>query len=257
MGFALAAEQAITGAFGQILASCSSQFVFPLFPRLSSPVLAPLLFSSSLVSCVQLCLQTRLRWWICGCSVSVCLTLWCISTGLNSLSISPCLPSLPLPTQVSFSLRLFVSDSLSLGHPLSLCLCLILSLSMNRHCLASCLSDGTDRTHRPTTTNNNNSKQELSSTICPLIFTGGISEIAHLTFRPNASEWRKQSRLERVRLLWLSLSRKNLCQRLSDQHALLVTWLWDRLLVQIQIHNYRHSYGYISLRCKTKILKPC
>lgn len=89
---------------------------FPLFPRLSSPVLSPLLFSSSLVSCVQLCLQTRLRWWICGCSVSVCLTSWCISTGLNSLSISLCLPSLSPPTpQVFFSL--------------SLCLCLPVSFS--------------------------------------------------------------------------------------------------------------------------------
>lgn len=119
--FALVAEEAQTGAFGQILGSCSRQFVFPLFPRLSLSVLAPLLFSSSLVSCVQLCLQTQLRWWICGCSVSVCLTSWCISTGLNSLSISLC------PPQVFFSLRLFVS--VSLPPPLSLILFLSLLLS--------------------------------------------------------------------------------------------------------------------------------
>lgn len=64
-----------------------------------------------------------------------------------------------------------------------------------RHRLASCLGDGTD-THTdptpiPTTTNN---KQELSSTICQLIFTGGIFEIAHLTFWPNGSECRKRRR---------------------------------------------------------------
>lgn len=177
--FAFGVEQTQTGAFGQILASCSSQFVFFLFPRLSCPVLSPHLFSTSLVSCIQLCLQTRLWWWICGCSVSVFLTLWCISTGLNSLSISP----LP-PPSVFFSLHLFVSVSLSPPFSLS-SLSLILSLSMIRHCLAPCLSDGTDRTHRPT---NNKNKQELSSTICRLIFTGGISEIAHLTFRPNGSE---------------------------------------------------------------------
>lgn len=160
------------------------------FPPSSPRPSLPVLFSSSLVSCVQLRLQTRLRWWICGCSVSVCLTSWCISTGLNSLSISFCLPLFfsPTPPQVSFSLCLFVSVSLS---P-SLSLALIFSLSMTRHCLASCRRDGTDRAHGPTTANNN--KQELSSTICPLIFTGGISEIAHLTFRPNGSAWRKQRR---------------------------------------------------------------
>lgn len=60
MWFAYAAEQAPTGAAGKILASCSSQFVFPHFSRLSLPALAPLI-STSLVSCVQLCLQTWLQ----------------------------------------------------------------------------------------------------------------------------------------------------------------------------------------------------
>lgn len=50
--------QTLTEGFGQILATCSSQFVLSY---LSSPVLSPLLFSISLVSYVQLCLQTRLR----------------------------------------------------------------------------------------------------------------------------------------------------------------------------------------------------
>lgn len=133
-----AAEQALTGAFGQILASSSSQFVFCLFPRLSLPVLAPLLFSSSLVSCVQLCLETRLRWWICGCSVSVCLTSWYISAGLNSLSIS----RHRSPPKSPF-LSVFLSLSLCLLPPLSL------SFSHSQWlgiAWPSCLSDGTDRT---------------------------------------------------------------------------------------------------------------
>lgn len=38
----------------------------------------------------------RLQWWICGRSVSVCLTLWCISTGLNPFSITCVSPLLSL-----------------------------------------------------------------------------------------------------------------------------------------------------------------
>lgn len=119
---------------------------------------------------------------------AVCLCVWHCDVSLLALtpSLSLCLPFFSPPYQVSFSLSLYPSVSCSLSFSL------ILSLLMTRHHPASCLRDETDRTHRPTTDNNN--KQELSSTICPLIFTGGIFEIAHLTFRPNGRERRKQRR---------------------------------------------------------------
>ena len=55
----------------------------------------------------------RLQWWICGRSVSVCLTLWCISTGLNPFSItsrSPLLSSSICLFFLSFSCSLTFSD---------------------------------------------------------------------------------------------------------------------------------------------------
>lgn len=131
-----------------VLARCSSQFVFPLFPRPSSPVFSPLLFSSSLVSCVQLCPQTQLWWWICGCSVSVCLTSWCISTGLNSLSIS----LYPTPTLKSpLSSCLCVSVFFPLSCPLSFSHSQWLGIAWP----SASVMEQTEHTDLPTTTTTN------------------------------------------------------------------------------------------------------
>lgn len=73
----------------------------------------PSLHSSSPVSYVHLCLQMRLQWWICGRSMSACLTLWCISTGLNPLSITLFRASFSFSAPLSLSLP-FLSLSLLL-----------------------------------------------------------------------------------------------------------------------------------------------
>lgn len=215
MWFSYAADHALTGAFCQISASCSSQFVFPLFPCLFLPARAPLLISSSLVSCVQLCLQTQLQWWICGCSASVCLTSWCICTGLNSLSISLSAAHLP-PPSLLFSPSLCLSISFLPSFPPSL------SFSHSRWWgiawPPASVMEQTEHTDPPPIPTANN-KQELSSTICQLIFTGGISEIAHLTFRPNGSECGKQRH-------WVCLSHaKTLPVSVT---SLPCWWLWFR-----------------------------
>lgn len=64
----------------------------------------PSLHSSSPVSCVHWCLQMRLQWWICGRSMSAGLTSWCISTGLNPLSITlvRAFFSFSLPLSITF-----------------------------------------------------------------------------------------------------------------------------------------------------------
>lgn len=137
----------------------------------------------------------RLQWWICGRSVSVCLTLWCISTGLNPFSITSVSPSL------SSSLHLF---SLPFSR----------SLTLSDEVLSGLLpqfwkiQQHTDTSPSPTT------KQQTGTelTICQLIFTGGSSEIVHLTFWPNGGECRTGDAA--------------LCQHLRYQSAPLETTLW-------------------------------
>lgn len=116
----------------------------------------------------------RLQWWICGRSVSVCLTLWCISSGLNPFSITSVSPLLSLSLHLFFSIpsprSLTLSDELLSG---------FLPQFWNIHHHA-------DTSPSPTT------KQQTGTelTICQLILTGGSSEIVHLTFWPNVGECR-------------------------------------------------------------------
>lgn len=116
----------------------------------------------------------RLQWWICGRSVSVCLTLWCISTGLNPFSITCVSP-------------LFSS---SISFPF---LFLFPSLSVMRYCLPQLwnIQQHFKHTHTdawPSPTTKQQTGTEL--TICQLIFTGGSSAIIRLTIWPNGGECR-------------------------------------------------------------------
>lgn len=134
----------------------------------------PSLHSSSPVSCVHLCLQMRLQWWICGRSMSACLTLWCISTGLNPLSITL--------HRASFSFTVPLSLSLPF-------LSLSLLLSLMRYHLASWISyGGCTNTQTQDHCQQQNNKHWAQN--FQLIFPGGRSEVVHLTFWPNGGECR-------------------------------------------------------------------
>lgn len=119
----------------------------------------PSLHSSSPVSCVHLCLQTRLQWRICGRSMSACLTLWCISTGLNPLSITLFRASFP------FSVPLSIASFLSVSHSQWWDIAWL---------LGSVMED---------TPTNMNWAQNFQ-----LQFHRGSSEVVHLTFWPNAGQ---------------------------------------------------------------------
>lgn len=119
----------------------------------------------------------------CSCNdesvAALCRCIWHRDVSLQALTPSPS-PSLPHPP---------THPKVCLSRHLIVCLSISHSQWWGIAWPPASVMEQTEHTDPPPTTNN---KQELSSTICQLIFTGGISEIAHLTFRPNGSGCRKQ-----------------------------------------------------------------
>lgn len=147
----------------------------------------PLLHSSPLHSFpVSSCASRR------GCNdesvAAVCLCVW--HGDVSPLALTPSL-SFPLcPPPSILSLHVFcICLSISSLPPLSFSHSQRWGIAWPPASVME-QTEHTDPAPTPTT----NKKQELSSTICQLIFTGAISEIAHLTFRPNGSECRKRGR---------------------------------------------------------------